>query len=416
MPDSIFSQPAKITNLIELPCLPSAVLEIMCLKHDDKRLTTALLTVLEKATFLGQIIKIANSSSNNLDGNIDSISEAIAVLGPHAVREMAIIKSIHDFFGGRKKQSDLHLLQLWRHSLKCAFLAKQIAETHNPNHADEAFLSGLLHDMGQLILWNTFGAHYKILLENCGEDEGLRLEMEAELLATHSELGARLLCHWKLNSFMADAVLYHHEPPEHITTALPLVQMVHMANTLSSRTKREKEKAFECAQNVFELSKSQIEEFIGQAEKEAETIALALDIEIPDPPKEAAHSKNPGTNDDSRSENQRRMSLLTGILFQKLALAETRETLLEKLHHAIQSLFNVDQVIFFLREFQRDWLTGKTFAQGKDMSAINGLYIPMQIKESLLIRCLSKKEIMDSFSNSQKDISVVLDHQLNSVP
>ena len=101
---------------------------------------------------------------------------------------------------------------------------------------DEAFLSGLLHDIGQLVIWVNGRDDHKELLRHAKAPSRFIPAYETQSGVSHAAVGAWLLDHWNLSSFMVDAVLYHHEEPKRIETALPLVQIVYAANLLSGIT------------------------------------------------------------------------------------------------------------------------------------------------------------------------------------
>ena len=162
----------------------------------------------------------------------------------------------------------------------CATLAKQIAKKTLYTCPDEAFLSGLLHDIGKPVLWVNFTKEYTDTLQSSKDQLDLILEGEAQLGATHCEVGAWLIDRWNLQSFMADAVLYHHESVDRVQEALPLVKIIYIANILCPEVNMEKGVKFKITEDVLGLVGSELEETILQAQEEVSEIAKSLDIEI----------------------------------------------------------------------------------------------------------------------------------------
>lgn len=104
----------------------------------------------------------------------------------------------------------------------CATIARRLVRCNAAVHPEEAFLAGLLHDIGKLLLWANFRSDYTAILQAVDSGAERLLAGEAQLGATHCEVGAWTIRQWGLDSLMADAVYYHHEDFGRIVDALPL--------------------------------------------------------------------------------------------------------------------------------------------------------------------------------------------------
>jgi len=410
-----FERPAlnqKIGTLKNLPTLPHILLKVINICNDSEGDFRELSGLLETDPSLSiKILKMVNSPYYGLSKKVETILQAVTILGTNAIRNIAVCTSVHEVFD-RHKDSSFNLKAFWWHSLKCAVLAKLITQTGEEVSADEAFLSGLIHDIGRLVLWSNFGEQYARLLDACADKGQPPLEMEAELIANHCEIGAWLLQRWNFGPFMVDAVLYHHEPTDRIATALPLVQIIYAANILSQRRAGQNSEGIEIVENLLGFSSDEVERLNTRAEEETQTIAQSLNIEIEAP----GESAKPSSKIDIKARRDladtiKQFSLLFGF-FQNLLETEDQEALLKTVHQGFQILFDAENVIYFLRDHDGRFLTGKTFNQAPKLAAMNGLRIPMSINGSLLNSCLSKGEPLNSFVRPRNDAFVTLDEQI----
>ena len=294
----------------------------------------------------------------------------------------------------------------------CATLAKLIAEKTSYPAPDEAFLSGLLHDIGKLVLLVNFPKEYVEILESHRSKPDLLLAGEARLGATHCEVGAWMINQWNPRSFMADAVLYHHEPVHRILDALPLVKIVFVANALCLEDVQDTDARFKAAEEVFGFARSEVEGSISLAEQEVKQVAESLEIEV-EPPDASGRlvSEEDAEKRKDLFRAVRDISLVQSALHNLLG-AYGEESILKVVRQGLQVLFNVHSVLFFLYDRERDALVGKGITGNKENDLINDLVIPSQNEKSLLVRSLRQKIVLDSFSYSTEAVPTIMDKQL----
>ena len=403
----------KIATLKNLPSLPHILLRLIeaCNEHNgDLRKLSG---IIEKDPSLSiKILKMVNSAYYGLPHRVESIHQAATILGTNAIRNVAICASVYEVFNHDKGSAGFNLKLFWWHSLRCAVLSKLIAKKTAYGDADEAFLSGLLHDIGKLVLSINFPEAYTALLEACKDKQHLLLEGEARLVATHCEIGACLLHQWKFQSFMADAVLYHHESKRNIFNALPLVRIVYVANALCQASVKGAEEGAKVAEDVFEFKALEVEAFLSQADEETRQAAKSLNIEIepPEAPAESS-SQNDLLKHEDLADEVKHISLLFGTL-KDLLEADDQDAILKTVYQGLQILFDATNVILFVRDPEKECLIGKTVIENKEHSAIKGLLIPMQMKKSLLITSLFQGKPLNSFRWSTDHELVILDNQI----
>jgi len=403
----------NISTLKSLPSLPHILLKLIEACNQDSGDSKKLSGIIEKDPSLSiKILGMVNSAYYGLPHSVENIRQAVTILGTNAIRNIAVCASVHEVFDHGKANGDFNLKLFWWYSLKCAVLSRLIAKKTNYSHTDEAFLAGLLHDIGRLVLLINFPERYPALLEACRDKQHSLLDGETRLVATHCEIGAWLLHRWKFQPFMADAVLYHHESKSEIFNALPLVQIIYVANALCQKPTEGVEEGAKVAEDVFGFKGPEIEEFLSWADEETEQVAQSLNIEI-EQPKElpGPSSESDVQKHEDLAENVKHLSLLFGTL-QDFLEADDQDAILKTAHQGLRILFDVQNIIFFLRDPEKDCLMGKTVTEDRTHSAIKGLLIPMQIKKSLLITSLFQGKPLGSFRRPADQESVILDDQI----
>jgi len=256
-----------------LPSLPHVLLKLMetCSK-EDASIDDLAKIIRNDPSLSSKILNLVNSSYYGLPQKIHDFKQAISLLGMDAIKNLALSASVYQVFDEMEKNPSFNLQRYWFHSLECAVLANTIAKKIAYPFCEEAFVSGLLHDVGKLVLWNNFPNEYTEVLAEVEQGSDLIAAEERILGVTHAEAGACLIDHWQLESFIADAFLYHHEPVERIPNALPMVKIVYVANCLSSDAFGDNER-LKIASDIMGLSSDEIDELMEQAGSKVRQVA-----------------------------------------------------------------------------------------------------------------------------------------------
>ena len=403
----------EIATLKNLPTLPHILLKLIDACNQETSSIKEVSAIVEKDPALcTKILRLVNSAHYGLRHSVENMNQAVALIGIKAVKNIGICASIYESFTQKRKDLSFNLKLFWWHSLKCAVLSRLLAKAIRYSEPDEAFLSGLLHDIGKLVLWVNFPEQCGELMEEHKDQPESLLADETGLGASHSEVGAWLLEHWNLQSFMVDSVLYHHEPESRISAAFPLVQIVYVANILGREPAHEQEKALKTAKEILGIEEPELERFLLQSDEELQEVAQSLDIEI-EPPKSV---ETPLSEKDLRKQADlvrevQAVSLLLGAL-QDLMQAEDQNAILQVLRQGLQVLFDVGEVLFFLRDPEKDILFGKTVVQDKKFSVVKDLILPLGMDRSLVIASLRQGKPLNSFAASTDPVAVILDEQI----
>ncbi|MEI7473445.1 MAG: HDOD domain-containing protein [bacterium] len=201
----------NLKNLIEtmpnLPSMPNIVSEALNIIEDPKSNINKLSEVISKdISITTEILKLVNSAYYGFPAQITSINKAMALLGFSKVKSLIMsvaVKPMMMSTGGKS---------LWEHSVRCAVGSEILAKSLGKSDTDEAFIMGLLHDIGKTVLeiYNKDASKEITRLVGLGAD---RLAAEKMIFGfQHTEIGEQLVQKWKLPSLIGSSVKYHHEP------------------------------------------------------------------------------------------------------------------------------------------------------------------------------------------------------------
>jgi len=223
-----------INKTKDLVTLPNIYLRLRAVV-DDVRSSNRDVAVMisEDAGLTARILRIANSSFYGFPSNIDTITRAVTVIGTRQIIDVVMATSVLDIFDGVPKDK-ASMQSFWRHSIACGVAARVFATFRREVNVERFFIAGLLHDIGQLIMFLGMGDEYWQVLQHA-EDKGLLLNLaEKDALGfDHADVGALLLKKWELPQHIIDAVHYHHEPVNNGVLDLDAA-VVHVAEVVSS--------------------------------------------------------------------------------------------------------------------------------------------------------------------------------------
>lgn len=194
-------------SIKELPPLPLVLHELLAVMRDAHCSTDQITRVLSTDQALAsKILRLVNSSFYGMSGNVTTISQAVIILGHSALRSLATGLSVAEGLGHSLPQE--RRLAFWQHALATAAGAEILARRAGVEDPEEAFVAGLLHDIGHLILMMALPAEHS----TANEDGALGdLEQERRLIGLdHCRSGRYLLHHWKLPKPLLECVRLHH--------------------------------------------------------------------------------------------------------------------------------------------------------------------------------------------------------------
>lgn len=215
-----------------VPPLPQALLRLMQRADDEAATIEDLAEVVKQDPGLStHILTAANSAALRRSNPIQDIRSAVTVLGTRLIRSIATCLAVQRLFDDQPAgQVRADLGAFWRHSLVVAETADALARATGYPQPDEAYLAGLLHNIGIPLLLGSLGPQYAELLLKNNDEDSLVAGERSTLGTHHGEIGTWLADQWRLDSALGDAILFHHAPAEQIVTATPLPQLVWLAD------------------------------------------------------------------------------------------------------------------------------------------------------------------------------------------
>ena len=215
-----------------LPSIPENLAELNRALDDENAAIRTISEIISKDPALAaRILQVANSAIFGLNRPVADLSRAVSVVGNDMIRIIAVSQAL---FSAARNTEPISPSTLFSHCFRTAEIAKQLCVFDElDSHAQYlAFSSGLLHDVGKIILVNAFTDRYKALIErSCGQGELWEQELE-EFGATHQGVGAYLLDLWGLPDEVIEAVASHHSF-QICAKAEPHRQVVYAANWLA---------------------------------------------------------------------------------------------------------------------------------------------------------------------------------------
>jgi HD-like signal output (HDOD) protein/signal transduction histidine kinase len=217
-----------------LPAMPQILVKLLAhLQADDLGMSELAALVSQDAGMTGKLLGVANSSAYHRGARQVNLERSMAALGTDMIKTLVISDSVFQTFNSFPNSGATDLRAFWKNSLSTAVLARELARRIEYAQPEEAYLAGLLYNVGRLALLAAAPKEYGFNF-HARDDEDLCAVEQRTLQITHAEAGAWLIERWQLDSFLADAVLYHHEPSERLQDAHPLIRVVRLAHVLST--------------------------------------------------------------------------------------------------------------------------------------------------------------------------------------
>lgn len=341
--------PLGLAGLNRLPAMPQVLTKLLEALQDDVSDVSKLARLIEMdAALSARLLAAANSPAYRRSTQINSIRDGIMAMGWDMVKTLALSAAMHQIlheFSGRERYDLRHY---WHHSISTALLSKRFAARFHDVPPDEAYLTGLLHDIGQLALLVTFPQRYGMLYEQAEDDRSLLLAEHQEFGTDHCRIGTWLVDDWEIRSFLQDAIAFHHDSADNLCNATALVKTIHFANALSIDQQSFSPQCLNLARDWFNLDARELSLILVDNDKQVRAIALSLGIDIDKP------AKHQGVSHLSLERTQR-PALPEANPDKALADAMAKTALLEHVTRTINSRGS-DQAEFHTTLQQIAWL------------------------------------------------------------
>lgn len=224
---TVAHEPNLLDQIERLPPLPAIVRRVLSVTESPTSTADDVAKVLgEDQTIAAKLLRVANSSFYGSSRQVTQISRAVMMMGLVGVRNLVLGIAARDAITAGAPPTPEHTT-LWRHSIAAAAAAELIARPVKYRPAEEAFVAGLLHDIGQLAMVAFDPEAFATTFEKQESDLGF-LTIERSLFGLdHTEAGFHILSRWGLPPAICHAVQHHHEqetdPDEPLSQLLAIV-------------------------------------------------------------------------------------------------------------------------------------------------------------------------------------------------
>jgi HD-like signal output (HDOD) protein len=226
---------AQITaDIHQLESLPAVVIEALDqLSRPDVNLREVAGTIGQDSVITARMMSIANSVYYRRGASVHRLSDALIRLGIAMVKEVLLTASVIGVMDRTLEGYQLDRGQLYRHSVATGIGARILAQHANYPYREEAYIAGLLHDIGKLVFDRYLSDNYQDVIEFSTTNEVPFVEAEARILGyDHAQIGGLVIASWELPARFVESVSVHHAPsaakdfPER-------AYIVHMANAFT---------------------------------------------------------------------------------------------------------------------------------------------------------------------------------------
>lgn len=215
MTDSTMSIATEIADkTIEVSTLPEVTIRILDIVQDPQSTAKDLHQIVcNDPALSARVLRVVNSAFYGLPGQIGNLDRAIMLLGLNAVKNIAIAASLTKMFtAGSTVCDDFSGKDLWTHSVAVGASNKLITNAIGLSLPDEAFLAGLIHDLGQVAVLQCYAKEIHEIVAQVKAGVPYHQAEESILGTTHQEIGAALAAKWKFPRSFQYVTGYHHNP------------------------------------------------------------------------------------------------------------------------------------------------------------------------------------------------------------
>ena len=202
---------SRVTEISSLPEITTRIVEVV----EDPRATAHEMHEIVKndPALAAKILKVVNSAFYGLPAQIASLDRAIVMLGLSAVKNIALAASLARLFRPGTLGDRFTARDLWRHCIAVGVCGRMLTKVAIGIQNDEAFVAGLVHDMGLLLEYQLFPDQLRVVVDRCTGAPGKYCATETEVIgADHQQFGSALAAKWKFPPMLRCVIGYHHNP------------------------------------------------------------------------------------------------------------------------------------------------------------------------------------------------------------
>jgi len=218
----------KIKSVPQLPSPPAIAVRVLELaKQPNASVETVAKVISNDPALSAKVLRTINSSFYGLPQQVTTINRALVLLGMQSVKTLALGFSLTSALSSRRS-STFDYTRFWRQSLFSAVASRTLAKAIQYRDPEEAFLIGLLSDVGTLAMHWALGREYDVLLEASQGDQVELVRLSREKFGLdHAQVGGAIAEHWKFPTTMAEPIRRHHNLSENGNQPGGLIEIVY---------------------------------------------------------------------------------------------------------------------------------------------------------------------------------------------
>jgi putative nucleotidyltransferase with HDIG domain len=226
--------PEKLVRRIrEVSTLPHIVAQVIEVANNVNTSAIDLAEVVESdPTLAARVLRTVNAAAYGLRNRVTTIVKAISYLGFTEVRKIAITASVSSLFREEHSQGRYDRRRLWKHLVSVGVISRLLAMRCRVENFEEAFLAGLLHDLGIILIDQHLNREFNNIVAALTEEKTTP-QIEFEIIGfDHTQVGAEVAEKWRFPPSVVDAMKYHHNANLCQTPNRSLVAVVEVSNVL----------------------------------------------------------------------------------------------------------------------------------------------------------------------------------------
>lgn len=226
----------ELESIQEVPTLPQVALKLIEMISDQSSSMRQIGDLIEEdPPLVAKILKIVNSGFYNLPKEINNIRQAVVMIGLDELRNLVFAMSVFSVFYHIEEDEYFSFLGFWKHCAATGKVASVLSSYLSLNLNQTAFLGGLLHDFGRLILQLYFREEYQKVFHYADENMVNLYQAESAVIRfTHTEAGFWLAKRWNLPEDITGVIRNHHGiKPENVESD-PLPALIHIADRITN--------------------------------------------------------------------------------------------------------------------------------------------------------------------------------------
>lgn len=223
----------RINLIKDLPTIPVMLFKINGMLEDESCSVQELSKIIETdQAMTAKILRLVNSAFYGFRSKISNMSQALMILGFNTVRNAIISIKVIDTFNIKEKLDGFDITDFWKHAISVAVISKYLADRTRKVLPEDAFVAGLLHDIGKVIILQHFRDHFYEVLKILNSDIITFFEAEQKLSpVNHTKIGGQLAQNWQFSQKLIDAIQFHHEVNINATEPR-LIAIVYLSNMI----------------------------------------------------------------------------------------------------------------------------------------------------------------------------------------